>query len=110
VSDFQIFPLYAWSGNGGKDFRVLILGGNTEVDHAEPIELVDLKPFIYESAEERVVALLNNYYRGKLRDPMYACMVTYGDANVALVKNYCDLEPSPENIIVLNLSKLATLQ
>ena len=106
VSDFQIFPLFSWSGqsNAGKDYRVLILGGNAEVEDCPTIEQIDLKPYIYESSEERILSLLNNYYRSSLRDPMYATMVAYGEANVAIVKNYCDLEPKSENIIILNFS------
>ena len=91
----------------GKDYRILILGGNTEDDRSPAVEIVDLKPYIFESAEDRILHLLNNHYRGSLKEPIYGSMVQYGEANVALVKKYCDLEPSAENIIVLNFSSLA---
>jgi hypothetical protein len=75
VSDFQIFPLYQWSGMGvGRDYRVLIVGGNTEDERNPPIEIVDLKPYIFESIEERVLHLLNNHYRASLKDPIYGTM------------------------------------
>lgn len=107
VSDFQVYPLFNWSGNPGKDYRVLVLGGNSEDERGPAMEIVDLKPYIYESAEDRVMHLLNNHYRSTLKDPMYGTMVQYGEANVAIVKRYCDLEPTADNIIILNFNSLA---
>jgi hypothetical protein len=34
-------------------------------------------------------------------------MTDFGEAHVALVKRYCDQEPTPDNIIILNLKSLA---
>lgn len=92
MSDFQIFPLFAWSGaqNAGKDFRILIVGGNSEDQSVPPIEIVDLKSFIFESTEDRIMNLLNGYYKASLKDPVFGTMTPYGEAHMALVKKYCD--------------------
>ncbi len=39
VSDFQIYPLFQFSGasNAGKDYRILIVGGNCEDDRDPPL-------------------------------------------------------------------------
>jgi hypothetical protein len=111
ISDFQIFPLFSWSGpsNAGKDFRILIVGGNSEDENVTPIEILDMKPFIFESAEDRILTLLNHHYKTTLRDPVFGTMTPYGDAQVALVKRYCDSAPTPDNIVILNFKSLAHL-
>ena len=92
MSDCQIFPLYAWSGTerAGKDFRILIVGGNTEDKQVPPMEIVDLKHYIFESVEDRILSLLNHHYRESLRDPIFGTMTEYGESHAALVKRYCD--------------------
>ena len=82
ISDFQIFPLFSWSetSNAGKDFRILIVGGNSEDENVSPIEILDMKPFIFESAEDRILTLLNHHYKASLRDPIFGTMTPYGDA------------------------------
>jgi hypothetical protein len=92
VSDCQIYPLYAWSGveRAGKDFRILIVGGNTEDQRVPPMEIVDLKHYIFESTEDRILSLLNHHYRESLRDPIFGTMTEYGEAHAAIVKRYCD--------------------
>jgi hypothetical protein len=39
-----------------------------------------MKPFIFESAEDRILTLLNHHYKGSLRDPIFGTMTPYGDA------------------------------
>jgi hypothetical protein len=51
-----------------------VLGGNTEEESIPPIEIVDLKPFIFESAEDRIISLLNNHYKATLKDPIFGTM------------------------------------
>ena len=75
------------------------MGGNCEDTRVPPLEIIDMKPYIYESAEERILTMMNNHYLGRLRDPMFGTITTYGGNEVngamaAFVKCYCDTEPT----------------
>ncbi len=52
--------------------------------------MVDLKSYIFESTEDRILNLLNGYYRASLKEPVFGTMTPYGEAHMALVKKYCD--------------------
>lgn len=83
------------------------MGGNCEEERVPPLEIIDLKPYIFESAEDRVLSLMNTHYKEALRDPVFGTMIPYGDTHVAMVKKYCDTDPTSENFIILNLKSIA---
>ena len=88
---------------------MLIVGGNTEDVLVPPISMIDLKPYIFESAEDRIISLLNTHYKATLKDPIFGTMVSYGEAQVAIVKRYCNTEPTSDNITILNFKQLAQI-